>query len=74
MTIRLVRYSIPGLRTFGDAMKPEDLAARILIVYESNLPMDGRANLAERMDAMRKTVDALGLHEVHGNVEIKPEQ
>lgn len=48
-------------------MSSEDLAARILIIYESHLPMDGRANLSDRMDAMHKAVEALGLHEVHGS-------
>lgn len=51
-------------------MNAEDLAARILIIYESHLPMDNRANLSDRMDAMHKAVEALGLHEVHGSTVV----
>lgn len=41
-----------------------DLAARILINYEASLKCDGKDTLAERLDAMRRTVEALHLREV----------
>lgn len=38
-----------------------ELAARIVIVYEGKLPLDGRADLPTRIEAMRQTVEELKL-------------
>lgn len=40
-----------------------ELATRILFVYESSLPVDGRANLSGRIEAMCKAVEGLKLEE-----------
>lgn len=40
-----------------------DIATRILVVYESKLPFGAPATFGERMEAMRATVEDLGLKE-----------
>lgn len=42
-------------------MNEYGLAIRLLIVYESKLPVDGKATLNERVEAMEHAVKALKL-------------
>lgn len=48
----------------------ENVAARILIVYEATLPLGVRASLAERIEAMARAVDALQLEEGGVNLQM----
>jgi hypothetical protein len=47
-----------------------DLAARILITYESTLT--GKDTLRDRLDAMARTVSALQLHEPGSDPQCEP--
>lgn len=38
-----------------------ELAIRILVVYESRLPLDGRATFPERLEAMRIAIEELSI-------------
>lgn len=49
-----------------------DLAARILIVYESTLNCDGKNTLGERLTAMNRTVNALQLRETGSIPQCEP--
>lgn len=44
---------------------------RILVVYESGLPMGRQATLAERVEAMEKAVGLLGLKETRSGIDLK---
>jgi len=52
-------------------MDSQDVAMRVLVVYESGLPMGRPATLVERAEAMRKTVELLGLEETRSGVNLK---
>jgi hypothetical protein len=47
-------------------MDSQDVAMRVLVVYEAGLPMGRPATLAERAAAMTKAVVLLGLKETSG--------
>lgn len=48
-----------------------DTATRIIFVYESMLPFGRPVRLDERVEAMRKAVESMGLTERDGNAQFK---
>lgn len=52
-------------------MEAHNVAARILVVYDAALPFGRPATLQERIEAMGKTVELLGLKETNSGATLK---
>lgn len=52
-------------------MDSMSIATRILIVFESGLPFGRQATFGERLEAMRKAVESLGLEETAKGANLK---